>query len=140
VEGTVAFNVTEATDASVTKIVAEATFPSIDATIVACPFVTPVTTPLVTVATDVLDDAHVTVLPVITESRWSLTVGVIVIVRPTSICVAVTLMDTVVTTGVTGVGATTALSHAARLNIITAANKTLFMLYSFKMKTQSHIL
>jgi hypothetical protein len=43
-------------------------------------------------------------------------------------------MDTVVTAGATSVGATTALSHAARLNTAIAANKALFMLYSFKMK------
>jgi hypothetical protein len=54
-----------------------------------------------------------------------------VIVRPTSICAAVTLIDTVVTAGATSVGATGALSHAERLNIATAANKILFIFYSY---------
>jgi hypothetical protein len=68
-DGTTAVNVTEATVASVTKIVADATFPSTDATIVAWPFATPVTTPFNTVATVVLDEAQVTDRPAITESR-----------------------------------------------------------------------
>jgi hypothetical protein len=42
-------------------------------------------------------------------------------------------MDTVVTVAVNGAGATTALSHAARLNIA-IANKTFFIFYSFKIK------
>jgi hypothetical protein len=76
--GTVAVTVTVATVGSTTNTGIVVLLPSTEATIFAVPLVTPVTvavvvpavaTAVTTVATVVLFDIHVTVLPVMTESR-----------------------------------------------------------------------